>query len=106
MSISLSRRDAVKGLMAAGAAIATMPLLANLTGSGASSAQVAPMTAATSSAGTSATSATSTIARDGETLVLVIRNDVISGFKGLQKVKLQDAGLASSFKSAFVGRFE
>ncbi len=92
--------------MAAGAAIAAMPLLANLSGSVASSAQATPMTAAPSSAGRSATSATSTIANDGETLVLVIRNDVVSGFKGLQKVKLQDAGLASSFKNAFVGRFE
>ena len=92
--------------MAAGAAIAAMPLLANLTGSVASSAQATPMTAVPSSVGRSATSATSTIADDGETLVLVIRNDVVSGYRGLQKVKLQDAGLASSFKNAIVGRFE
>ena len=101
----------MKGMMAAGAAIAAMPYLANLAGSVQSSptqaAHVAPQAQARPTNGTPGQSGVATaLSNDAETVVLVIRDDVVSGFKGLQKLKLQDAQLATSLKGAIKGRFE
>ena len=102
----------MKGMMAAGAAVAAMPYLANLAGSvQASPSQVAPHAAQAQSAPASKVASTTTrfagaVSNDAETLVLVIRNDVISGFKGFQQMKLRDSQMASTLKSAFKGRFE
>jgi len=112
MSINLSRREAVKGMMAAGAAVAAMPYLANLAGSvQAGPSQAAPVeqqarTTPTSRVASPTSSFAGTVSSDAETLVLVIKNDVISGFKGFQKMKLQDSQMATALKSAFKGRFE
>jgi len=112
MSFNLSRREAMKGMMAAGAAVAAMPYLANLAGS----VQARPSPAApvgqqvqaspTSKVASPTGGLGAAIAGDAETLVLVIRNDVISGFKGLQQMKLRDAQFAGTLKSSFKGRFE
>ena len=100
----------MKGVMAVGAADAAMPYLANLAGSvQASPSEAAPVQQAQASPTSKVAGATSslgaTVSNDAETLVLVIKNDVISGFKGFQKMKLNDAQLASTLKSSFNGRF-
>ena len=88
----------MKGMMAAGAAVAAMPYLANLAGSvQARPSQVATVglqaqASPTSKVASPASSFGGAIPNDAETLVLVIRNDVISGFKGLQQDEA--AGLA------------
>jgi hypothetical protein len=102
----------MKGMMAAGAAIAAMPYLANLAGSVQSSpirsAPAVPQTQAspTNKISSSTSSLTSALSNDAETIVLVIKNDMISGFKGMQKIKLQDAELARSLKGTVKRRFE
>ncbi len=102
----------MKGMMAAGAAVAAMPYLANLAGSvQARPSQVATVglqaqASPTSKVASPASSFGGAIPNDAETLVLVIRNDVISGFKGLQQMKLRDSQMASALKSSFKGRFE
>ena len=111
MSFNLSRREAMKGMMAVGATVAAMPYLANLAGSvqarptqatpAAQSAQATPNKVASPTAGFA-----SEASSDAETLVLVIRSDVISGFKGLQQMKLRDGQMASVLRRSFVGRFE
>lgn len=106
MSINLSRRDALKGAMAAGAAIAASPYLLNLTGglSAAIPSQTVPAQAASSLPAASAGSAAS--GSIGETTVLVIKGDVVSSYRGMQTVKVQDGALASKLRNAVLARYE
>lgn len=95
--------------MAAGAAVAAMPYLANLAGSvQASPAQAAPAQAVPTQAAKAAVTSTpgfaASLSNDIEPLVLVIKNDIVRGFKGLQEIKIQDQGLALSLKRAMSGR--
>jgi hypothetical protein len=101
----------MKGVMAMGAAVAAMPYLASLAGSASTGpsavapAQQAQASATTKAAASQSSNIGATASSDAETLVLIIKNDVISGFKGFQKMKLNDAQLASTLKSSFNGRF-
>lgn len=109
MSLNLSRRDAVKGMMAAGAAVAAMPYLAGLAGSAsAGPARGTPIAPQAQSAKVSSASGgfAGAIPNDAETVVLVIKNDAVSVFKGFQKIRFQDAQLASTLKAAVKGRFD
>lgn len=105
MSISLSRRDALKGAMAAGAAIAASPYLLNLAGGlSAIPAQTIPAKPATASL--PAASTQSAAPSSSQTTVLVIKGDVVSSYRGLQSAKVQDAALASKLRSAIVARYD
>jgi hypothetical protein len=102
MSIYLSRRDAIKGAMAATAAIAAAPYLGNLSvGAQASPSQNVPATPTEATAAAAATPQNA-----AGTTVLVIKGDVVSSYSGLQSIKVQDAALASKLKSAVLARFD
>jgi hypothetical protein len=105
MSISLTRRDALKGAMAAGAALAATPYLLNLTGgvegSPTQNAPVKPVAAAAAAA-----SGSTSPQADSGTTVLVIKGDVVNSYSGLQSIKVQDAALAAKLRSAVLARFE
>ena len=110
MSISLTRRDALRGAVAAGAALAAAPYLLNLSGGVETSpvdnapakVNVAPVAAAASDAlsGSSASSGA------GTTTVLVIKGDVVSSYSGLQSIRVQDATLAAKLRGAILARVE
>jgi hypothetical protein len=104
MSINLTRRDALKGAMAATAAIAATPYLLNLTGG----VQAVPSENAPvkSVAPASAAGAASSGQSDSGTTVLVIKGDTVKSFNGLQTIKVQDAALASKLKGAIFARVE
>lgn len=105
MSINLTRRDALKAAMAAGAAIAASPYLLNLTGGVESSpAQNVPVKASVAPA--SAASAGLSAAADTGTTVLVIKGDVVNSYSGFQTIKVQDAVLAARLKNAVQARLE
>ncbi|MGA2666229.1 MAG: twin-arginine translocation signal domain-containing protein [Nitrososphaerales archaeon] len=102
MSLALSRRDAIKGAMAATAALAAAPYIGTLSGGvRASPAQNAPATAAGASAGTGAAAS-----RDAGTTVLVIKGDTVSSHSGFQTINVKDAALASRLRSAVQARFD
>ncbi|MGD0638398.1 MAG: twin-arginine translocation signal domain-containing protein [Nitrososphaerales archaeon] len=103
MSISLSRRDAIKGAMAATAALAAAPYIGNLPG-GAQASPVQNVPASPTSATAAAAGAAASNAAG--TTVLVIKGDVVSSYSGLQSIKVQDAALASKLKSAVLARFD
>jgi hypothetical protein len=104
MSISLTRRDALKGAMAATAAVAAAPYLLNLAGGVESSpTQNVPVK---SIAPASAVSGAASAQADSGTTVLVIKGDVVNSYSGLQTIKIQDAALAAKLKSAVQARFE
>jgi len=97
--------------MAAGAAVAALPYLANVAGTAlASSPRTVPAqsvpTQATSSVTRTPPSLVSSISSDVEPIILVVKNDIVRGFKGLQEVRVQDSSLAANLKSAFAGRFK
>jgi len=93
--------------MAAGAAFAAMPYLASLAGSvQAGASESAGRANSMGAAGAQASGDLRSLAGDGETLVLVIKNDIVSGFKGFKKVKLQDAQLAGGLRGVMARRFE
>lgn len=104
MSINLTRRDALKGAMAAGVALAASPYLLNLAGG----LQVSPATKAPALAAAVAPvpSAGVSGAAGGDTTVLVIKGDTVRSFSGMQTIKVQDAVLASRLKSAVQARME
>lgn len=105
MSIVLSRRDALKGAMAAGAAIAASPYFLNLAGgSSAIPAQNVPVQPAAVSS--PAASASPSAGTEGEATVLVVRGDIITRYSGTQTIKVQDAALAARLKSSLQARFE
>jgi hypothetical protein len=108
MSVNLSRRDAIKGAMVASAALAAAPYLGNLVGGvQASPMQTAPAQPSAVQAGTAAASASlSGSSSDNQPLVLIIRNDIVQSFKGLQEITVQDAGLAQKLRSAFIARYD
>jgi hypothetical protein len=105
MSISLTRRDALRGAMAAGAAIAAAPYLLNLSG-GVESSPIQNVPAKPSIAPAAAVSDVQSGAADSGTTILVIKGDVVNSYSGLQTVKVQDAALAAKLKSAVQARFE
>ena len=105
MSINLTRRSALKGAIAAGAAIAAAPYLLNLTGGVESSpAQESPVKSSVAPAAGSGV-AKSAPGASGVT-VLVIRGDVVNSYSGLQTIKVQDAALAAKLKGAVQARIE
>jgi len=96
--------------MAAGAAVAALPYLTGLAGSAfANPGREGPapgagaQTAAASPAGSYGFAAS--LSSDVEPLVLIIKNDVVRGFKGHQEVRFQDQGLATDLKNALSRRF-
>jgi hypothetical protein len=104
MSISLTRRDALKGAMAAGAALAAAPYLLNLTGGvGASPTQEFP---AKPTATPAASSGAQSVQADAGTTILVIKGDVVKSYTGLQAIRVQDAALAARLKGALQARLE
>jgi hypothetical protein len=107
MSVNLSRRDAIKGAMVASAAIAAAPYLGNLVGgvqaSPIQSAPTQPTAVQAISAGSASLSGSTS---DNEPLVVIIRNDMVQSFKGLQEITVQDAGLAQKLRSAFIARYD
>jgi hypothetical protein len=107
MSVNLSRRDAIKGAMVASAAIAAAPYLGNLVGgvqaSPIQSAPAQPTAVQAISAGSTSLSGSTS---DSEPLVVIIRNDMVQSFKGLQEITVQDAGLAQKLRSAFIARYD
>lgn len=106
MSISLTRRDAIKGAMAAGAALAAAPYLLNLTGGfQAVASQKIPVAASVTPVAMSGGSSPSGQADSGTT-VLVIKGDVVKSYSGFQSVTVQDAALATKLKNAVSPRFE
>jgi len=105
MSISLTRRDTLKGAMAATAAVAAAPYLLNLTGGVESSpTQNVPVKATVTPA--SAVSGAASAQADSGTTVLVIKGDVVNSYSGLQTIKIQDAALAAKLRSAIQARIE
>jgi hypothetical protein len=105
MSIIVSRRDAIKGAMAATAALAATPYLGNLIGA----VHASPVKAAPATSGGAAASAAGTglPAQSGdETTVLLIKGDLIKSYSGLRTVNVQDAALASRLRSAVHARFD
>jgi len=105
MSVSLSRRDAIKGMMAAGASVVALPYLASLSGTARASPNQSVPVQGTKASPSSSTNLANSISSDVEPIVLIIKNDVVRGFKGLQEVRVQDSGLASNLKSTMAGRF-
>jgi len=105
MSVSLSRRDAIKGMMAAGAAVVASPYLASLSGTAQASPNQSVPVQGTKASSSSSSNLANSISSDVEPIVLIIKNDVVRGFKGLQEVRVQDSGLASNLKSTMAGRF-
>ena len=98
MSLNLTRRDAIKSAMAATAAIAAAPYLANLVGE----VRAAPLRNAPKPvASPSQASGSAASAQNAQgTTVLMIKGDVVSSYSGLQTVKIQDAVLASRLRAA------
>jgi hypothetical protein len=105
MSISLTRRDALKGAMAAGAAIAAAPYLLNLTG-GVEASPIQNVPVKPNSAPASAVSVGQSAAADSGTTILVIKGDVVNSYSGIQTVRVQDAALAAKLRGAVLARFE
>ena len=93
--------------MVASAAIAAAPYLGNLVGgvqaSPIQSAPAQPTAVQASSAGSTSLSGSTS---DNEPLVVIIRNDMVQSFKGLQEITVQDAGLAQKLRSAFIARYD
>jgi hypothetical protein len=107
MSVNLSRRDAIKGAMVASAAIAAAPYLGNLVGGvQASPMQTAPAQPSAVQASSAGSASLSGSSSDNQPLVLIIRNDMVQSFKGLQEITVQDAGLAQKLRSAFIARYD
>jgi hypothetical protein len=107
MSVNLSRRDAIKGAMVASAAIAAAPYLGNLVGGvQASPLQTAPAQPTAVQASSAGSTALSGSTSDNQPLVLIIRNDIVQSYKGLQEITVQDAGLAQKLRSAFLARYD
>jgi hypothetical protein len=108
MSVNLSRRDAIKGAMVASAALAAAPYLGNLVGGvRAGPTQTAPaQPTATQAAAAGSASLSGTTSDNSQPLVLIIRNDIVQSFKGLQEITVQDAGLAQKLRSAFIARYD
>jgi hypothetical protein len=105
MSISLTRRDALKGAMAAGAALAASPYLLNLNGKvSANPIQNVPVT--TNAVPAAASSGDVSGPADAGTTVLVIKGDMVKSYSGLQTIKVQDAALAAKLRSSLQARFE
>ena len=101
MSISLTRRDAIKGAMAAGAALAAAPYLLNLTGGVETSAITKnPSRSKRSSAAAVTGGSSPSGAADAGTTVLVIKGNMVKSYSGFQSVTVQDAALAAKLKSA------
>jgi hypothetical protein len=105
MSISLTRRDALKGAMAAGAAVAAAPYLLNLTG-GVESSPIQNVPVKPNVAPAAAVSGAQSAQADTGTTILVIKGDVVNSYSGLQTIKVQDAALAAKLKSALQARIE
>jgi hypothetical protein len=105
MSLNLTRRDAIKGAMAATAALAAAPYLGNLVGG----VQASPLkTGPTKTEGASGLAANRQEASAGteEATVLYIKGDVVKSYKGMQSIKVQDSALASKLRSALNARFD
>ena len=103
MSINLTRRDALKGAMAAGAALAASPYLLNLAGGlQASPTANIPANASVAPSATGSASGKANV----DTTVLVIKGDTVRSYSGLQTVKVQDAALASKLKNVVQARIE
>jgi hypothetical protein len=108
MSVNLSRRDAIKGAMVASAALAAAPYLGNLVGGvQAGPIQTAPaQPTATQAVAAGSASLSGAASDNSQPLVLIIRNDIVQSFKGLQEITVQDAGLAQKLRSAFIARYD
>jgi hypothetical protein len=93
--------------MAATAAIAAAPYLGNLIGGvQASPVQTAPAQPTSAGASSAGSASLSGSVSDDQPLVLVIKNDVVQSYKGLQEITINDAGLAQKLRSAFVARYD
>ena len=107
MSLNMTRRDAIKGAMAATAAIAAAPYLGNLLGGvQASPIQTAPIKPSAVQSSQAVSPSLGGMASDNEPLVLVVKNGSIQSFKGLQATTVQDAGVAQKLRSAFIARYD
>jgi anaerobic selenocysteine-containing dehydrogenase len=97
-SSKITRRDLIKTLTAAGAALAAAPLLAGAT-TAAAAVEPAPATAVennlASPAGTQLASGVD------EPLVLVVRDNEIHAFKGMEEYRVTDSALSSKLHSTF-----
>ena len=102
MSIILSRRDAIRGAMAATAALAAAPYLGNIVGGAAAS----PVTGAPAGATAAPASLGLSAPSGAETTVLLIKGDTIKSYGGLQTIAVQDAALASKLRSVIQARLE
>jgi hypothetical protein len=106
MSISLTRRDALKGAMAAGAAIAASPYLLNLSGG----VERSPVNNAPATSNVAPTTAVGAVEQSdspsGTTTVLVIKGDVVNSYSGIRTIKVQDAELAAKLRNAITARIE
>ena len=94
MSTKVSRRKMVKLMAAAGAALAASPYLAKVSAFAQQSNTSRP-----ASAGNAAQAPSS-----GEPLVLLVKGDQVTGYRGLEEMPLRDASLASMLNSAFASR--
>ena len=93
--------------MVASAAIAAAPYLGNLVGGvQAGPIQSAPAQPAAVQASSAVSASLSGSTSDNEPLVVIIRNDMVQSFKGLQEITVQDAGLAQKLRSAFIARYD
>jgi anaerobic selenocysteine-containing dehydrogenase len=96
-SSRITRRDLIKTLTAAGAALAAAPLLAGTTV--ASAFQQAP--ASVNENNVASPARTQLAAGGNEPLVLVVSDGVIHAYKGMEEIRVADSALSAQLHSTF-----
>ncbi len=96
-SSKISRRDLIKTLTAAGAALAAVPLLAGA----ATAAGVEPASVSVNENKLEAPAGTQLAPRADEPLVLVVGNSEIHAYKGMKELRVTDSALSSKLHSTF-----
>jgi hypothetical protein len=96
----ITRRDLIKTLTVAGAALAAAPLLAGVsTAAGAEGQQRSVALANENTLTSQETSLLASAAGSDEPLVLVVKNSEIRAFKGTQEFRFTDSALSSRLHS-------
>jgi len=105
MSLNLTRRDAIKGAVAATAALAAAPYLGTLVGGVQASPLKSGPTKIEPGVGSHGSRTESARASE-EATVLYIKGDVVKSYSGMQSINVQDPALASKLRSALNARFD
>jgi len=96
MSANPSRRKAIKALGVAGAALVAAPYLAK--------SSAFSQLSGSQKSGTAATAAQPSGVTSSQLLILVVKDDKILGYRGLEEIPVQDASLAGMLNGRFISK--